>query len=206
VPRITAIKPQRNGKRVNVYLDDRFGFGLDLENYVKLGLRVEQELTENEIEKIVRETSFAKVLERLLSFCMLRPRSEKEIESWLWRKKVHVSMQKKLKGKLRKYDLIGDRKFAKWWVEQRLQFKFKSKKELEYELRSKGIDSNLIKEVMDTVNPSDERTARELLIKNMRKWEKLPEWEKKKKMWEYLGRKGFGWEVVKKVCGEIDGI
>jgi len=204
VPRITAFKPQRNGKRVNVYLDDRFGFGIDLENYVKLNLRVEQELTEDEIKKIVQEAEFAKVLERLLSFAMLRPRSEREIETWFSRKRVHASMQKKLERKLRKYDLIGDRKFAKWWVGQRLQFKFKSRRELEYELRKKGIGSNLIKEVMDTINPSDEKTAKELLMKNMRKWEKLPEDEKRKKMWGYLGRKGFGWEVVKKVCSEID--
>ena len=48
MPTITSIKPQRNQKRVNIYLDGKFGFGIDLENLVTLRLRVEQELTEEE--------------------------------------------------------------------------------------------------------------------------------------------------------------
>ena len=32
MPRISAISPQKNGKRVNIYLDGKFGFGIDLEN------------------------------------------------------------------------------------------------------------------------------------------------------------------------------
>ena len=45
MPIITAIKSQKKKERVNVYLDDKFGFGIDLENFIKLGLKVEQELT-----------------------------------------------------------------------------------------------------------------------------------------------------------------
>lgn len=206
MPRITAIKPQRNGKRVNIYLDERFGFGLDLENYVKLGLRVEQELSEEEIKKIVREAEYAKTLEKLLNFCMARPRSEREVENWFWRKKVHASMQRKLKGKLRKYDLIGDRKFAQWWVNQRLTFRHKSRREIISELRKKGINSTLIEEVVMETAPDDLKAAKALLAKNEGKWKGLSDEDRKKKMWEYLARKGFTWDVVKKVCGEIDGI
>ena len=50
---ITAIKSQKNNKRVNVYLDNAFGFGIDLENFVKAGLKVDQELSDKEIEEIV---------------------------------------------------------------------------------------------------------------------------------------------------------
>ncbi|MCL4387349.1 hypothetical protein M1307_03060, partial [Patescibacteria group bacterium] len=55
MPIITSIKPQRNGKRVNIYLDEEFGFGLDLGNFMKLGLKVEQKISEEDIEKIIKK-------------------------------------------------------------------------------------------------------------------------------------------------------
>jgi len=40
MPVITSIKAQKNQKRVNIYLDGKFSFGLDLENFMKLQLKV----------------------------------------------------------------------------------------------------------------------------------------------------------------------
>jgi hypothetical protein len=39
VPTITAIKQQKNKNRVNVYLDNTFGFGIDLDNLVLSGIK-----------------------------------------------------------------------------------------------------------------------------------------------------------------------
>ena len=144
MPTITAIKPQRNKKRVNIYLDNRFGFGLDLDNFVKLGLRVEQELSEEEIEDIVRKSEFQKTSDKLLKFATLRPRSKKEITDWLKRKKVHESLHKGLFNRLKRLELVDDMKFAQWWVGQRSQFKPRGKRALEAELRKKGIKKEVI--------------------------------------------------------------
>ena len=46
---ITALKPQRNGKRVNVYLDGKFAFGIDLDNLVLSGLKIDKQFSEEEI-------------------------------------------------------------------------------------------------------------------------------------------------------------
>lgn len=127
MPIVTSINSQKNKKRVNIYLDEKFGFGLDLENYMKLGLKVEQELSEEEIEKILKKAEFQKTLDKLLRFVTLRPRSEKEINDWLKKYKVHKSLKRGLFNRLKRLDLVDDKKFARWWVGQRLQFKFKSK-------------------------------------------------------------------------------
>src|SRR4030065_449628 len=100
MPVITSIKPQKYTKRVNIYLDGKFGFGIDLVNFVKLGLRVEQSLDDEEI--------------------------------------------------------------AKWWVEQRLEFKNKSKRDLEYELRMKGIEKEIIDNVLYKLKINEEEIAKEL--------------------------------------------
>jgi len=60
MPVITQIKSQKNKKRVNVYLDGKYGFGIDLENFMKMGLKVEQELSEKEISEILKKAEFQK--------------------------------------------------------------------------------------------------------------------------------------------------
>ena len=197
MPIITAIKPQKNKKRVNVCLDGKFGFGIDLENFMKLALKVEQELTEKEIEEIVRKAEFQKTYDKLVRFATLRPRSKKEIDIWLRKHKVHKSLHKELFNKLKRLELLDDKKFAQWWIEQRTTFRPRGKRALFAELRQKGIDRDLIKEILDEVEIDEEKIARQLLEKKKYKWEKLPKFEAKKKMSEFLARKGFGWEIIK---------
>ena len=205
MPIITAVKPQKNKKRVNVYLDNKFGFGLDLENFVKLDLKVEQELTDEQVGKIVKEAEFQKVYDKLLRFSTLRPRSEKELKDWLKKHKVHLSIHENLYSRLKRLDLLNDNKFAQWWVEQRMEFSPRGKRALIAELRQKGINRDLI---IQLVNESvsqgyEEKTARKLLQKKKYKWERLQKLEAKKKMSDFLARKGFGWEVIKNAIDDI---
>jgi len=196
---ITSIKPQKNNKRVNIYLDGKFGFGIDLENFVKLGLKVEQSLEDEEIKKIIKKAEFQKTYDYLLKFAMLRPRSEKEIKDWFRRKKTPESLHQDLFSKLKGLDLIDDEKFAMWWVEQRLEFRNKSKRDLEYELRMKGIKKDIIDNVLSKIEINEEEIAKDLLRKKLYRWKLLPDTEKKRKISEFLARKGFGWDIIKKV-------
>lgn len=201
---ITKIKPQKNKKRVNIYLDGKFGFGLDLDNFVKLGLKVEQELSEKQVATIVKKAEFQKTLDKLLRFATLRPRSEREILNWFRRKKIHESLHKKLINKLKNLSILNDKKFSEWWVEQRIQFKSKSKREIIYELRQKGIKRAIIEKTISKMAINDLKAAQELFEKNRDRWEKLGKAGVRKKAWEYLARKGFSWDVVKKVISDKD--
>ena len=203
MPQVTAIKPQKNGKRVNIYLDGKFAFGLDLENYVKLGLKVEQNLTDDEINGLVRKAEFQKIMDKLLRFATLRPRSEKEIRDYFKRKRVYKDLQKDLYDKLKKFELVDDEKFAKWWVEQRLAFRPKSQRILNNELRIKGVKKDIIDETLNSIKIDEVKIARELLEKRKNKWHNLGEIEARKKMSEFLARHGFSWGIIKTVIKEL---
>ena len=199
MPTITAIKPQKDKKRVNIYLDGKFGFGIDLGNFVTLGLKVERELSDKEVEEIVKKSEFQKTLDKLLRFATLRPRSEKEIKDWFKRRKVYESLHKELFKRLNRLDLIDDTKFAQWWVEQRNSFKPRGKRALEMELRMKGIKKEVIREVLEETEVDKKKIAKELLDKKSYKWRLLPKREARAKMSAFLARKGFNWEVIEKV-------
>lgn len=199
---ITSIKPQKNQKRVNVYLDDKFGFGIDLVNFVTLNLKVDQELSEKKVEEIVRKAEFQKTLDKLLRFATLRPRSEKEIKDYFWRKKIHESLVPDLLKKLRRLKLLDDLEFAKWWVDSRIA-QGKSRRSMIYDLRFKGVKKEVIDEVLREAPVDEGKMARELLAKKAYKWKSLSSRETRLKMSQYLAGKGFGWEVIEKVVDEV---
>ena len=199
MPVITSIKPQKNNKRVNIYLDYEFAFGLDLENFVKFHLKVDQELDEKQINKIIKEAEFKKILDKLLNFATLRPRSEKEIKDYLRRKKSPESITEELFKRLNSLELLDDTKFAKWWVEQRQSFSPKTKRVLSNELRIKGIDREIIKEILEEIEIDELKLAKELIKNKMYKWERFDPKIKKQKISQYLAGKGFDWNVIQDV-------
>jgi len=203
MPIVTSISPQKNKKRINVYLDGKFGFGIDLTNFVLFGLKVKQEIADERIGEIVKKAEFQKTYDKLLKFATLRPRSEKEIEAWMNKKDVHESLREKLNKKLKHLDLLDDEKFSEWWIGQRLEFKSKSRKDLEYELKVKGIKNEIIKNVFQEIKIDENKIALVLLKKKMSRWQNYGEREKRQKMLQYLSGKGFAWEVVKKTVEKL---
>ena len=199
MPVITSIKPQKNNKRLNIYIDNKFAFGLDLDNFVKFHLKVDQELDEKQINKIIKEAEFKKILDKLLNFATLRPRSEKEIKDYLKRKKSPESITEELFKRLNNLELIDDTEFARWWVEQRQSFSPKTKRVLSNELRIKGIDREIIKEILEETEIDEEKIAKELIIKKMYKWEKLDDKIRRQKISQYLAGRGFDWNIIGKV-------
>ena len=199
---ITALKPQKNQKRVNVYVDGEFAFGVDLENLVKFGIKVEKEFSSEELNKIIHQAEFQKTFDKLLRFVMTRPRSTKEVNDWFKRKKVPEELHAKLIKRLEKLDLINDQAFAKWWIDQRIQFRKKGIRALKMELSQKGINREIIDQVLEDQNIDEAKMAKELLSKKAYKWERFDDQKKRQKQIEFLLRNGFDWEVVKKATGE----
>lgn len=203
MPLITDIQPQKSKKRVNIYIDGRFSFGIDVENFVRYELKAGKELSQEKIEEIVRKAEFQKVYDKIIAFGTLRPRSEKEFERWLKKHKVHESLHKELFARLQHLELLGDRKFSEWWVTQRSTFKPRSKSALQYELLKKGVDKTIIRDVLRSLVVDEVSLAKELVLKKRRLWENLEKEKAKQKIQMILASKGFGWDVAKKVIGEV---
>ena len=203
MPVITSIKQQKAKNRVNVYLDDKFGFGIDLDNLVILKIKIGNEYSQEQIEELIKKAEYQKTLDKLLRFASMRPRSEKEVERWFQKKDVHKSLWDELKERLKYFELLNDTKFAKWWVDQRQAFRPKSKRVLIGELRLKGISSEIINNLFEDTKIDEVKMAQDLISKKMYKWEKLDSKLKKQKMTQYLAQKGFGWNVIEQVLPKM---
>ncbi len=203
MPVITELKPQKSKKRVNIYIDGEFSFGVDLDNLLRYGLKEGKELMQEQLEEVIKKAEFQKVFDKIVAYGSLRPRSEKEYRDWLRKYKVHESLYEELFDKLRRLELMDDVKFAKWWVGQRNEFKPRSKSALTFELMKKGIARDVIKEALSDVEVGEVSLARDLVLRKKRVWEKLEGLARKQKIQMILASKGFGWNVVKKVIEEV---
>ena len=151
-------------------------------------------------------TIFNRYYNLSLRYLSYRSRSEKEIKDYLKEKSAKSpslteEIINKILEKLKEYEFIDDRKFAKFWVEQRTKFKRKPIRVIEYELKQKGIDSNLIEEILLAYDEKDLdlENAKKLAEKKLDFYRSLPPQKRQEKVMGYLLRKGFGYDIVKKV-------
>lgn len=202
VAKITKIKAQKNKKRVNIYLDGKFAFGLDADNFLKAGLKIGQELSEKEVENLIFKNEFQKLLDRTLRLISARPRSEKEIIDYLKKKKATPNLIDEIIKRLKSLDLVDDHAFALWWVEQRATFRPRGKRALLMELWQKGVEKEISNKVINE-KVNELPLARKAAEKKAKLYKNLPPREFREKMFGFLTRRGFSWETTKLVIDEF---
>ncbi len=203
--KITAItSQQKNVNRVNVMVDGKYRFSLDIFQVGELGIKIDKEYSEEELVEFEQESQFGKLYARALEYTMLRPHSEREIKDYLWRKTrttrtkegiekpgVPQSLADRVLERLKEKKYIDDEEFARYWFEYRSQTKGTSLRKLENELRVKGVDSKIIDQQRSQTNRADNDELRKVIAK---KKSKYPD---EQKLIVYLMRQGFRYDDVK---------
>ena len=142
------------------------------------------------------------LLDRLIKFTTIRPRSEFEIKRWLVRKKISGEDCKVALQELKKAGLVDDEAFCRWWIEQRTTFRPKSRRMLILELIKKGVDKDLAQRLVSESGLNDEEMAFQLIEKKKRVWGRLDGETKKKKIANFLLSRGFSWGVIRKLISK----
>lgn len=142
-----------------------------------------------------------KAFTRALRYLSYRPRSEKEVQDYLLKKEVDSEIISQVIQRLREKNFLNDIDFVKWWVEQRQEFKGLSNFVIKNELLQKGVEKEVIENVLQEIG-NDLKTAKELFEKKKKRFEKFHGLEYEKKVREYLQRKGFSWDIIQKILKE----
>ncbi len=147
---------------------------------------------------------------KALQYLSLRPRSEKEVRDNLLKFKATKEQIQIIIDLLKKQRFLDDVTFAKWWVEQRSNFRQKGWKIVELELKQKGINSDIIKNLELEIKKgslegvkSELEQAKELVEKNIRKFKGLSRQQIYQRLGGFLGRRGFGYDIIKICIDEV---
>ena len=202
----------KNPDRVNVFVNNRFSFSLDVSQVVDLGVKKGLTISSEQLEEFKKASEFGKLYQRTLEWVLMRPHSERETRDYLWRKfrqsssdtlkAVRPSLRSsedmselasKIIQRLKIRGYLDDRRFAEYYVENRFVKKGVSKRRLEMELVKKGVSRDIISEVLSDGG----RNEKEEILKMIKR--KRAKYDTDEKLIAYLCRQGFSYSLVREV-------
>jgi regulatory protein len=198
--KVTQLKIQaRNKARVNVYLDGKFAFGLA--KIVAARLALGQELDDAAIARLKATDDVEATYERALKFLGTRPRSETEVRRRLREKGVVPELIDEVLARLSRAGLVDDKAFASFWVENRGTFRPRSSRMLKAELKQKGVSEDVLREALSETN--DDEAAYTVAAKRARRLAGLERQEFRRKLGEFLARRGFSYDTIAPVVERV---
>jgi regulatory protein len=198
---ITAISVQKkNPNRLTIELDGEFGFGLD--RLVGAWLRVGDELSDEQIQTLKQKDTMEACYLAAIRFLSYRLRSRYELEVQLGRKGFAREQIELVMARLIDERLVDDTRFAESWTESRQVFRPRSHRLMSLEMRQKGIGEEIISNVLEK-SPEDEQLAYNAGNKALRRWQGLDKESFQKKCADFLMRRGFSYEIIRKTLPRL---
>ena len=214
--RITDISVQvKNSDRVNVSVDGKYRFSLDIVQLTELGIKRGNVYEESEVQAFEVESQFGKLYAKTLEYCLMRPHIAREVRDYLWRKTRPSRVRRKdgavyerpgvapeqadrVFDRLLEKGYIDDERFARFWIENRHLRKGASRRKLVQELRAKGVESSIIEANLEESTRTDTSELRKMIEK------KASRYADRQKLMQYLVRQGFSYDDVKTALVEFD--
>lgn len=194
--RITAISPQkRNRQRYNVFIDSSYAFSLS--EKLAASLNIGDRLKTEDIERLKTEDEQEYAFSRALHYLKFRPRSRQEIRQYLEKKEISPPGIEKAVKKLENYSYIDDAEFARAWIESRKRHRPRGEFALRHELKQKGVSENIIDRMLDGYQEAEH--AWKAVSPKLEHWAGLGQLELKKKIYDYLSRRGFSFETCEEM-------
>ena len=199
---ITQIVVQQKRKnRCSIFLDDEYAFGLDQDVVLQYGLKKRDLLTEQQIEDILLSEEKKRAKERALNFLAYRDRSEKEMVAKLKEVGYDQPIIDWVMSELKRINLIDDEKFARIYSQSKMITHPVGEFMLRRELKHKGIADDQIEQTVDKVYQEKDQyaLAKELACQRKIRFKNVDELKAKKRVSDFLLRRGFSWDVVSEV-------
>lgn len=201
--KITNIEPQKNSKRVNIYIDNKFAFGLNDEIRFKYSLRIDDDIDQNYIDNVLKAEEQVKVTSHALNLLSFRQRSEKEIYIALNRKGYEESYINYAIEYLKERKYLDDTAFATSFILDKQNLNKFGSKRIKYELYNKGISKEIVEETLN-IDPQEEyEAALELATKKLNSCKGDDRNSIYRKVGGLLQRKGYSYDIVSKILNEL---
>lgn len=141
---------------------------------------------------------------KLMQFCAYRDRSHKEVEKKLQEMRMIPAACEEIIIKLMQEGFLNEERFARSFVRGKFRIKKWGRIRIKQELKFRDISSPIIKLALSEIKDSDYRAALyELAEKKMRLLHEPDPFKKRKKLTDYLLRKGYESHLVFEVTEEL---
>ncbi len=158
---ITGIE-ERKKSMTALYIDGEYAVSVDTMTFLSVGKKVGSEITDDELYELIETSKYNRAKEKALYLIEYRSRTKKE----LYDKLVVLfgeSASERAIERLEELGLINDEKYAREYAEVLLERKGFSRQRAEFDLIKKGIDKDVIEEILDELEPEPVEQIRKLL-------------------------------------------
>jgi len=152
-----------------------------------------------------KDPRFKKAVFLVLQKLSYRPRSSSEITEYLKEKSYDEPIIREVIDHLARIGYVNDVEFADYWVEGRRKRKPIGHLALKRELEEKGLSEDLVEKIIEKEKGSSDEygAARQVAMDRIKKMGDIDKRKAKKRVYDYLLRRGFEFDTVYKVLDEV---
>ncbi len=207
---VTRVLRQR-GKipKYSVYLDGKYEFDVSDSTRFKFGITAGREMNFDTIDNAKDAELFYQGQRVAINFVSYRPRSSREVLVKLNQKGFTPGVAQRVVQHFESVSLVNDGEFARMFVRDKLKAKHLGRALLKQLLQAKGISRQLIDEVLGeyVTEENQQRSASELAAKKLRlasrSFSKLDRMKQRKRLIDFLLRKGFSSDIAFKTVKAV---
>lgn len=139
---------QGRGNKIHIHIDGEYRMTADSDFVSSLGYAENYDINEEELAVLERAVSSRRAFNKATDLLSRRDHGEKELLIKLRQKGFKEEAEEAIE-KLKYYGYIDDRRFAENYVKELIRIKHYGKRRVEQELYRKGIDREIISEVLE---------------------------------------------------------
>lgn len=185
-------------RRSKVFLDEDFALVLYRGEINRFGIKEGEELSEDTYQEILNDVLFKRARERVLYLLKASDKTEQELVRKLKDGGYPKEAIEYAVGFVKEHRFIDDEDYGKRYVE--FNSRRKSEKQIQFELQRKGLDKEMIRDILKE-QPVDEEAQIQAYIRKKRIDPQELDRKERSKVMASLGRKGFSYEAVNRVLG-----
>ena len=194
---LTAAEPRRKGL-TQLFLDGEAAVKIDTEIFVRSGLKPGDELSDDELRRLIEASDARRAQEKALYLWEYRSHSKKELDEKIARTAASKAAAQAAADRMEELGLVDDEAYARELARVLFTRKRYGKMRVKQELRQKGIASELIGELLAEYGGEEEalENLREILAR------KYPNWTQdertRRRAFAGLQRLGYSYELIRR--------
>ncbi len=195
---ITAVEPRRKGLS-SLYIDGEEAFRLDSEVLLAFRFDVGREITDEQLKEVKDASDSKRCKDKAMWLLSFRDHSRRELFDKLRRDYPADTAQKAVQ-RCEELGLIDDARFARRYSADLFNLKHLSRKGVRQKLKEKGIDQDVIEEVLDEYDVDEDEQIRAILSRmSMRSFS---DEKQLRRIYAKLIRMGYSYAAVRSALDE----
>jgi regulatory protein len=192
--------------RVVITIDK--GYSLEISAELAREHRMEEgdEISAETQQRLLVENEIDEAREVALNYLSYKPRTSSEVQRRLERDDYRPAVVDEVVADLEEREYLDDRSYARLYAEERFTGKGYGPYRVQRDLRKRGVSQDTIDRALDEVF-DPESVRQEAMRQGEKRWPKLAYEEnarkRAKKLYDFLARRGYPFEVIKTVVDRV---